>query len=248
MTLYKYLLSVFVILITAFLFSSSPDENLESSENEETSKKAEQEEKSVPEGDSVSEEEKIDKNSDENLEKYDTDQNFNIKLRNIEEKINSLKDRVFRAKQRLSVLKETVLTGAVAGARAEIIQNNEIGGAFKLVSAIYYLDDTPVFKRINNPDAFSDKKIVIFDESVLPGPHHVSVYLEYEGAGYGVFSYMEGYKFKIRAGHSFNIEEGKVVVLKVIPQDRGVFYDVEERLNIEFDVTHSVYEKTSDDH
>lgn len=231
-----------------FLFSSSAEKSPEGSINNKTSPGTEHVEESVPEEEKdSSEKEKDSKNSDENFEKYDTDQNFNMKLRNIEEKINSLKDRVFRAKQRLSVLKETVLTGAVAGARAEIMQQNEIGGAFKLVSAIYYLDDTPVFKRINNPEAFADKDITIFDESVLPGPHHISVYLEYEGAGYGVFSYMEGYKFKIRAGHSFNIEEGKVVSLKVIPQDRGVFYDVEERLNIEFDVTYSVYEKTSDD-
>lgn len=50
----------------------------------------------------------------------ENEQGYNLKLRTLEEKINSLKDRIFRSKQRLAVLQETILSGTIAGARATI--------------------------------------------------------------------------------------------------------------------------------
>lgn len=176
------------------------------------------------------------------------DQEFNIKLRNLEEKINSLKDKIFRAKQRLSILQETVLSGAIAGARASVVhKNTDVGSTFKLVSMIYYLDDAPIYKKIDSQQELEKPEIVVFDGSVVPGPHHVSVYLVYEGRGFGIFSYMEGYSLKLKAGYSFNVEEGQIVEVSSMPKDKGSTVKLDNRLYMSFDVGKKMYEKKSDD-
>lgn len=174
------------------------------------------------------------------------EQGYNIKLRNLEEKINSLKDKIFRSKQRLAILQETVLSGSIAGARATIIHKNEVGRAFKLVSVIYYLDEAPVFKKIDKPEDLEKDEIVVFDGSVVPGPHHLSVYFVYKGQGYKIFSYMKGYTFKMKAGHSFNVDEGNLMEITVTPKDKGSSMKVDNRLMVSFDVKKKMYEQKDD--
>jgi len=171
------------------------------------------------------------------------EEGYNIKLRTLEEKINALKDKIYRAKQRLSILQETVLSGAIAGARTTIIHKNDVGGVFKLVTAIYQLDEAPVFRKIDNPDDLTKEEIVVFDGSVVPGPHHVSTYFVYKGEGYGIFSYMKGYTFKLKAGYSFNVEEGRVVTVTATPSDKGSTVQLDDRLDGSFDKQEEVYQK-----
>ena len=173
----------------------------------------------------------------------ESEQDYNLKLRTLEEKINSLKDKIFRSKQRLAILQETVLSGTIAGSRATIVHKNEVGSAFKLVSAIYYLDDAPVFRKIDLPDELDQKEIVVFDGSIVPGPHHISVLFVYMGKGYGLFSYMKGYTFKMKAGHSFNVEEGNLVEITVSPKDRGGSHKLDNRLYTAFNVAKKMFEE-----
>lgn len=52
------------------------------------------------------------------------DSNYAVRLRGLEEKVNDLKERIFRSKARLILLKETVLNGVISGAKAVIIHRN----------------------------------------------------------------------------------------------------------------------------
>ncbi len=172
-----------------------------------------------------------------------SDQEVNLRLRNLEEKINSLKDKVFKAKQRLAVLQETVLSGALAGARCTIIHRNEVGSAFELVSVLYYLDEAPVFKWVEGGGEIRDE-VVTFEGSVVPGPHHLSIYLVYRGKGYGLFSYLRGYTFKLKAGYSFTVEEGQQVEVTASALDRGSLVKLDNRLYISFEIAKKSYEET----
>jgi len=160
---------------------------------------------------------------------------FSIKLRTLEERINSLKDKIFRAKQKLSILHETVLSGTIAGARATITHQNDVGRAFSLVSMIYHRDDAPAFKRINAPDELKQNTIVVFDGSLVPGPHHVSVYLLYKGRGFGFFSYMKGYDLKVQSGRSFNVVEGTISEMFITVKDKGSVAKLKDRLYLQFE-------------
>jgi hypothetical protein len=65
----------------------------------------------------------------------------------------------------------------------------------------------------------------------------VSVKLVYRGHGFGVFSYLEGYKFKVQSSHTFNAEAGKITNVKVVGFEKGGFTtDLKDRPAVRYDV------------
>lgn len=181
------------------------------------------------------------KSTDDQSEIID-EQGYNMKLRSLEEKINFLKDKIFRSKQRLAILQETVLSGTIAGSSVTIVHKNAVGSLFKLRSVVYYFDDATVFKKIDSPSELERNEFVVYDSPVIPGPHHVSAYYVFTGKGYGLFSYMKGYSFKIKAGYSFNVEEGNLVEIVASPMDRGGTYKLDNRLYVSFAMDAKLFE------
>ena len=179
------------------------------------------------------------KTSKENTE---NEQGYNLKLRALEEKIDSLKDKIFKSKQRLAILQETVLGGTVGGSTVTVIHKNTVGALFKLVSAVYYLDDKPIFKKVDLPEELEESEFQVYDAAVVPGPHRVSVYFVYVGKGYGVFSYLKDYSIKINADNSFTLEEGDIVEVEVSAFDKGGMYSFDNRIGVAFAVDKNTFE------
>jgi hypothetical protein len=147
---------------------------------------------------------------------------YAVRLRDLEQQINELKEQIFRSKARLSLLAETVLSHVIAGAKAVLIHRNEMGSSFKLVKAVFTLDGAPIFNKVDEEGNLGDQEErTIFDGSIVPGEHNLSVNLEYRGHGYGIFSYLKGYRFKVRSSHAFTAGEGKTITVKVVGYERG---------------------------
>ena len=167
------------------------------------------------------------------------DEAFELKVKALEENVNELKEKIFRTKARLLLLQETVLGGDItAGAKAVLIHRNEMGSQFVLESVSYALDGAPIFTRVD-ADGDLDKKqeIEIFNGRIVPGNHAISVKLQYRGHGYGVFSYLEGYKFKVQSGYTFNAEGGKVTLIKIVGYEKGnITTDLKDRPAVKYDV------------
>lgn len=163
------------------------------------------------------------------------EQGYDIKLKKIEERIDSLKDKIFRSKERLAVLQENVLSGVVSGAAVSIVHKNTVDSLFRLTSAVFYLDDRQIFLKNDAPNELETPEIAIYDEAVEPGAHNISVFYVFEGKKYGFFSYLQNYTFKINAEYPFSIDEGNKVEIVVSPVDRGSEYNFKNRLYIKFD-------------
>jgi len=163
---------------------------------------------------------------------------YDLKIRNLEEKVNELKEKIFRSKARLLLLKETVLHGRISGAKAVIIHRNEMGSSFRLEQVIYSLDGAPIFQKVDQDGDLDEKEeFEIFNGAIVPGDHNLSVQMVYRGHGYGIFSYLQGYVFKIRSSFTFNAEEGKVVRLKAVGYEKGgITTDLQERPDIRFEI------------
>lgn len=149
---------------------------------------------------------------------------YSVKLRDLEQKINQLKEQIFRSKARLSLLAEKVLSGPTgAGAQAHIYYNNQMGSSFRLTKAVFVLDGAPVYNKTSEKGikAKKKKKIQIFSGALVPGEHTLSVHLEYRGFGYGFFAYLKGYKFKVRSSHAFSVDAGKSKKLIVVSFEKG---------------------------
>jgi hypothetical protein len=147
---------------------------------------------------------------------------YAVRLRDLEQRINELKEQIFRSKARLSLLAETVLQGVVAGSQTAIIHENKMSASYKLVKAVYALDGAPIFNRSDEEGTLGDRpEFDIYNGSIVPGEHTLTVNLEYRGHGYGIFSYLKGYRFKVRSSHTFSAPEGKAVHLRVVAYEKG---------------------------
>ncbi|HEU4384363.1 MAG TPA: dihydrolipoamide acetyltransferase [Anaeromyxobacteraceae bacterium] len=167
------------------------------------------------------------------------DEQADLKVRTLEERVNDLKEKIFRTKARLMNLQEMVIGGDItAGAKAVLLHRNEMGSSFVLESAAYALDGAPIYTKVDQEgDLDKREEFEIFNGRIVPGNHKVSVKLVYRGHGYGVFSYLEGYKFKVQSSHTFTAEAGKVTNIKVVGFEKGGFTtDLKDRPAVRYDM------------
>ncbi len=167
------------------------------------------------------------------------DEAFNTRVKTLEEEVVDLKEKIFRSKARLLLLQETVLGGDLStGARAVLFHKNEMGNSFVLESVAYALDGAPIFTKVNE-DGELDKleEFEIFNGRIVPGQHQVAVRLVYRGNGYGVFSYLEGYKFKVQSSYTFNAEATKVTTVRIVGFEKGgLTTDLKDRPSVRYDI------------
>ena len=161
---------------------------------------------------------------------------YAVRLRDLEARVDELKDQIRRSHTRLALLSDTILSGGAAGSRSEVGFQNEMSSAFRLTRALFVIDGTVQYNRQDETGALADQKeIPIFSGSVPPGDHTVQVVLNFQGNGYGVFTYLRGYKFEVKSSHSFTAVEGKTLTLTATALEKGgVTTPLEQRPSIEW--------------
>ncbi|MBL8601100.1 MAG: hypothetical protein JNK72_04170 [Myxococcales bacterium] len=148
-----------------------------------------------------------------------TGEQYVVRLRDLEQRINELKEEIFRSKARLSLLAESVLQNSVGGSRAQIVQQNEMGGSYRLVSVVYALDGAPILNRSNDEGIYVDQRqFQVYNGQLGSGDHSLGVTFEYLGAG---LPYMKGYRFRVRSTQSFSVPEGKAIQIRVVGYEKG---------------------------
>jgi len=145
---------------------------------------------------------------------------YTVRLRGLEKNVNELKEQIFRTKARLNLLKETVLGGVIGASRALIHHKNEMGSSFRLVKAAFALDGVQIAAK--SDAALADlQEFDVYNGAIQPGSHTLSVALTYQGNGFGVFSYLKGYKFNVKSSHTFVAGESKSTNITVVGYEKG---------------------------
>jgi len=162
---------------------------------------------------------------------------YTVRLHDLERRVNELKEQIFRSKARLNLLKETVLHQVIGSSDAIITHRNEMGSTYNLIKLVYALDGAEIFAKSDDTGHLGDsKEFEIFNGSIVPGNHTLTVLMIYQGNGYGVFSYIKGYKFTVRDSHTFTAAEGKQTQLKVVGFEKGnpITTDPKDRPAVDF--------------
>lgn len=147
---------------------------------------------------------------------------YGDRLDGLQSEVDQLKDKIFRSKARLALLKETVLRGVMAGSRIIIAHRNLMGSGFRMVRVVFIMDGAQIYARTDETGALDQEdELTIYDGNLPPGPHNVTVEVTYQGHGYGVFSYLSGYTFESRSSHSFTAPENGALKLGSIGFERG---------------------------
>jgi hypothetical protein len=147
---------------------------------------------------------------------------YTVRLRDLETRVDDLKDQIRRSHTRLSLLSDTIMNGGLAGSRADIVFQNEMSSAFRLIEALFVVDGAVQYNRRDDSGALGEQKeIPVYSGSIPPGDHSVQVALTFLGNGYGIFTYLSHYEFKQKSTHSFTAAEGKTLILKIKALERG---------------------------
>lgn len=147
---------------------------------------------------------------------------YGARVDGLQTEVDDLKERIFRSKARLSVLKETVLHGVLAGSRVIIVHRNLMGSQFRLTKIAVILDGAQIYARTDDSGALDQEdELVILDGNIVPGPHTITVELTYQGQGFGVFSYLNGYTFESRSSHNFTAPENGALRLMSSGFEKG---------------------------
>src|SRR5262245_42969737 len=145
---------------------------------------------------------------------------YTVRLRGLEKNVNELKEQIFRTKARLNLLKETVLGGVIGASRAVIHHKNEMGSSFKLIKAAFALDGVQIAAK-SEGNLADLQEFDVYNGAIQPGSHTRSVALVYQGNGFGVFSYLKGYKFNVKSSHTFVAGESKTTNITVVGYEKG---------------------------
>ena len=146
-------------------------------------------------------------------------------LRTVEEDVKRLKERVFRSKATLQLLKEIIVEGAGMGSRVVLWHVNKMGPSYTVDQVTYFLDGKSVFTRSAEIDGDLDglREARVHEQTIPPGVHTLQVQMVLRGNGLGVFSYLESYSFKVQSSYQFEVKDGEMTTLRVIANERSGF-------------------------
>ena len=163
---------------------------------------------------------------------------YTVRLRSLEKNVNELKEQIFRTKARINLLKETVLGGVIGASRAIIRHKNEMGSSYRLIQATYALDGVQIFSKSDDSGRLAEMtEFDVYNGAIQPGSHTLSVVMLYQGNGFGVFSYLKGYKFKVRSSYNFVAGEAKTTGINVVGYEKGnLTTDMNDRPQVDFRV------------
>ena len=149
-------------------------------------------------------------------------QTYAVRLRDLQQRIDHLKEQIRRSHTRLSLLSDTILSGGGSGSRITISFENKLSSPSKLTRALVVLDGAVQYNKQDTSGALSEQKVIpVFSGSIPPGDHTVQVLVNLQGDGFGVFSYLRGYRFEVRSSHSFTAVEGKTTKLRILAYEKG---------------------------
>jgi hypothetical protein len=160
-------------------------------------------------------------------------------LEQLEGKIDALQLRIVAAQEKVDVLRDTVLEGIVSKARSRIVHANDMKGRFLLSKATYTLDGGVIFDREDVDGSLSNQEeIVLFDGPITPGEHEIKVSLVFRVGNVGVFTYAEGYKFKVESRYVMKAVDGRMNLLRIVSHDKGetdVSKQTTDRIGVRYD-------------
>jgi hypothetical protein len=147
---------------------------------------------------------------------------LNRDILTVDQDVSRLKERVFRSKATLQLLKELVLNGSALGSKIVLWHENRMGSAYSLESIQYFLDGKNIYAKTDATGTLdSDREFQVLEQPISPGAHNLQVTFVLRGNGFGVFSYLKSYSFKVQSAYQFNIEDGRVSTVHVIANERG---------------------------
>ncbi|MBI5486810.1 MAG: hypothetical protein HY905_05730 [Deltaproteobacteria bacterium] len=114
---------------------------------------------------------------------------------------------------------------------------DELSETFRLVRMEFALDGEYAMVCGDNERTLDAREpVLVYDGRLRAGSHAVNVVLQYGGVGHGIFSYLSGYTFTVRASHDFELPAASFVALHARAYENGdVTTPIEDRPHVAFE-------------
>ena len=150
---------------------------------------------------------------------------FNKQLMDVENEVNDLKERFFKSKATLRLLKESIVQGSIQGAQIEVSFKDKLGSSYILQSILCRINGK---EQSTNPsdasnDLSSQKNYKIISMNLPPEQHTIEVVVKLNGNGKGLFSYVNKYSFEVKGGSTFTPKQGDKCDIYVTLSERKGF-------------------------
>jgi hypothetical protein len=117
-----------------------------------------------------------------------------------------------------------------------IAYTDQLSTWLKLTQVRVFVDGKRVADEHNVNGIDLTKSRVLYSGGVFPGAHQVRVESVYFGKGNGVFSYMEGYRFRVPQMTVVQVPDGKKLRVDAVAYDKGALEQWENRPAMKLDV------------
>lgn len=160
-----------------------------------------------------------------------------VLIESIQARLDRLAQRLELAEDQVDLLQETALGSDISETRAILVHRNDLGSQFTLESVRYVLDGGVLVDRVDPGGALGDiEELVLFDGKIRSGEHLLEVEVVCRGGGFGVFSYVEAYRFKLRSRYTLKVREGRINRLEVsVSQSPDITVEPSQRLRLDYD-------------
>ncbi len=156
----------------------------------------------------------------------------------LDARLDEVSSRLERVADQVGVLRDTALGAGVEATRAVLVHKNQLGRAFALERIRYVLDGGVLLEKVDEGGNLSGlEDLVLFDGRIEPGEHVLEVEGVCRGGGFGVFSYVEAYRFRLTSRYILNVREGRSTRLEIVLYQRpDLTLEAAKRLDLRYDV------------
>ncbi len=102
----------------------------------------------------------------------------------------------------------------------ELSYENTMGKSFRLRRLAMWIDGQSVATR-GGEDLAEQAMLKLGAVTLGGGAHEIAVEAEYQGHGYGVFSYLSGYRFKARTRTTLDLRDPRTRELRCTGYEQG---------------------------
>ncbi|MCC7382095.1 MAG: hypothetical protein IT384_09705 [Deltaproteobacteria bacterium] len=159
-------------------------------------------------------------------------------LDRLSERSDLLQGRIDQVGDRVRLLRESVVIGSIAPTRVLIVHRDELGASFTLDELTYRLDGNEVLatKTAAVTISVDQQDFEVFNGPMVAGAHEINVSMIFSGSGFGLFTYLKGYKFKVESKYRFNAAEGRLTKVSVIAYaKKDITLEPKDRLAIRYE-------------
>jgi hypothetical protein len=159
-------------------------------------------------------------------------------LERIDNKADDVQRKIAALKDRVDLLRESVVVGSITPSRTIIVHKSELGASFDIESLEYKLDGEVIFTKSVKDGAINvQQEFEVLNGFLTPGEHLFEVGIVLKGSGRGFFAYFLGYRFRLSSKYRLTVAEGRLTKLVVTPYPRpDVSLKPKDRLAIKYDI------------